>query len=1188
LQQQAIAILRELEKAYDRSYSEPKLSLCSQWLTDNFYIARNEARGVILALRRVKLEKIAPNSEKELSLFIPVLKLNLLRKLVKAVNSEDAVSVAEVFSAFRKLNSFDISEVLEAASPVHKLLMRDKAYRLMNSYSRAVYRRKIAKLAKKRGVSEISVTRRVLPTLHSTLSRVRLNEPNLPPRLDLSKGIPRRGRTLVTISALITDNLSADELSSRLEQYYLSNCEDNLLFCILMDLKEAETETLPGDYDLISHAADKIRGLNDKYGDRFALFTRPRSMYRNDAIWRPWERKRGAILSLCRFLRGRETNLRLVEGTVHDIYYLLLLDADTRPAIGSIKELIATALHPINRPRISKKTNTVTRGYGILQPRIGVELSCSNKNLFTRIFSGYGGADPYGAVCGDFYQDTFGEASFNGKGLAHVDAYLHCLDNRLPEGQVLSHDLLEGSYLRVGFVGDIEFLDGFPTTLKSFLAREHRWIRGDWQLLPFLKDKDISALNKIKILGNLRRSLTFVHTEPRSWLLAPFRAINSVNAAATALHRLYGSKKGLLDWTTSAAKEKPKPIKKRSALTAPDREYLLHCAKDIWKFFESNLTESSNWLPPDNVASKKGGSELIPAERTSPTNIGLAMLSVIAACELGFTSRERSEMILREMLNTLLKLQKWHGHLYNWYDTKTLQPLEPRYVSTVDSGNLSCCLVAVESFLRDDTARQTALEMDFALLYDAERRLFHIGYDCTDDALSDSYYDLLCSESRLTSYFAIASGQVSYKHWRSLGRAGLRSWSGTMFEYLMPMLLLPHEKGSLLYSAARFCVNKQMKYSEPWGISESAYAERNDCGDYSYKAHGVPELTLRPDMPDSSVFAPYASFLALPIEPESSIENLKKLETLGAYGEYGFAEAVDGGNVLRCFMAHHLGMSLISIANTLRENVFHKYFLDEPMMKAHLTLVEEKTPRRFELLRSYSPYRRKRVRHREEPEFLEIKTKLAEAVGGKVYAPDGSLLLKDFQVIGGRAKYTPVLADERDWNAHPAFLKLQLERVRMKDGTLILRRRNGGNAKPLELKFPFGRVKLNREYAPPTYLHILFHGGNRKARERDIIEHCVGRPGLWKFGISGDYPTLYREVADTDGSIESAEKLIAEHQSLRELGIRYDLILGMRDCAEYGTPTQSQLGGERDGVYMVDALSPELPKMLAMVDLVLE
>ncbi|MCD7821814.1 MAG: hypothetical protein LUG64_06365, partial [Clostridiales bacterium] len=370
------------------------------------------------------------------------------------------------------------------------------------------------------------------------------------------------------------------------------------------------------------------------------------------------------------------------------------------------------------------------------------------------------------------------------------------------------------------------------------------------------------------------------------------------------------------------------------------------------------------YLPPDNVQELPA---LGPARRTSPTNIGLALLACLAAADLGVTEKKRTIEKIERQLDTLEQLDKWRGHLYNWYDTAAARPLYPRYVSTVDSGNLCGALIALKQGLLElgepVLARRAATladNMQFEHLYDPERELFRIGYDAEQGAFTENWYDLLASEARQTSYLAVARGDVPPRHWGRLsrsmtclkGRFGLASWSGTMFEYFMPHLLLPAEKGSLLWESLALCAGAQKAWGErndlPWGVSESAYARLNGELNYQYKAHGVPPLGLQRGLERMRVAAPYATFLALEFLPHSAVQNLRRLAGLGAEGEYGFYEAVDLSGeqpvVVRSWMVHHLGMSLLAIDNALNGSVMRRRFLAEPAMAAYRGLLQERMP----------------------------------------------------------------------------------------------------------------------------------------------------------------------------------------------------------------------------------------------------
>ncbi|HIS43900.1 MAG TPA: hypothetical protein IAB47_00885 [Candidatus Scatomorpha merdigallinarum] len=426
----------------------------------------------------------------------------------------------------------------------------------------------------------------------------------------------------------------------------------------------------------------------------------------------------------------------------------------------------------------------------------------------------------------------------------------------------------------------------------------------------------------------------------------------------------------------------------RAVLSEENRDFLLgECAK-IWQYFDDMCTPERGYLPPDNFQEQP---PVGVAERTSPTNIGLALVSALAAADLGLAGRERAFEIISGMLSTCEALPKWRGHLYNWYDTRTLSPLVPQYVSTVDSGNLAASLVVLAAGAReyghnDLAGRASALArgMDFTALYDSDRRLFRIGFDASAGKLGEGCYDLLASEARLTGYYAVASGCVPARHWRALSRAlvgrdgyrGLASWTGTMFEYLMPELYLPLMRGSLLWESARFCLYVQRKcipHVAPWGQSESAYFALDATLSYRYKANGCAALALQRGMDEDTVCAPYAAYLALCVAPNAAANNLRRFAGRDSGGRYGLWESIDftprrcaspGGEVVRCVMAHHLGMSLISAANCLDGGVMRRRFMSDPAMAAFAPLLGERAPEGTPTLRRRAIERPERASER--------------------------------------------------------------------------------------------------------------------------------------------------------------------------------------------------------------------------------
>lgn len=417
-------------------------------------------------------------------------------------------------------------------------------------------------------------------------------------------------------------------------------------------------------------------------------------------------------------------------------------------------------------------------------------------------------------------------------------------------------------------------------------------------------------------------------------------------------------------------------------LSDVDQLYLGSVARDTWRFFERCVTPQDNHLPPDNLQVLP--SDLL-AHRTSPTNIGLYVLSTACAAEFGWIGTADMLDRMENTLATLRALPRYRGHFFNWYDTQTLAPLLPVYVSTVDSGNLSGHLLAsaqaclarasmphslaysARLHILAHALQDLAWEAEYGFLYNRKRRLFHIGYRVLEQELDASYYDLLASESRLTSLLAIAKGDVPVSHWAALGRmhyvsdlqVGLRSWSGSMFEYLMPSLMLAEPVNSVLQVANRAAVQAHQAYGAlrgvPWGVSESAYAGRDSSLAYQYAPQGAPALALRRTPADELVVAPYATALATLVDPVAAIANLRLLESLGARQSCGFIEALDYTPArqngpepftpVATYMAHHQGMCIVALANVLLDGVVQRWGMADPHIEATSALLHERLPK---------------------------------------------------------------------------------------------------------------------------------------------------------------------------------------------------------------------------------------------------
>ncbi len=959
------------------------------------------------------------------------------------------------------------------------------------------------------------------------------------PRLDFSATIPENARTLVVVPVLLGSVEEVERLLAHLEVQALGNLDPRLHFAVLSDFNDAPTLAVAGDDEILSAAVAGIEELNRRHhaagNDRFYLFHRERKWNPKQNVFMGWERKRGKLEELNRRLRSTAGSGFAVEigdlSILPSVRFVLTLDADTRLPRDAAKSLIGILAHPLNRPVVDSALRRVTSGYGILQPRVSINLASAAGSLFARVYAGHTGVDPYTTAVSDTYQDLFGEGSFTGKGLYDVDAFQATVGWRVPENVLLSHDLFEGLHARTALVSDVEVVDDYPVNLLAHARREHRWTRGDWQILAWLFPRvptpvglvrnRLPLISQWKILDNLRRSLvapallalfaaawTVLPGSPLIWTLAglavvafplvaslvqllqppaahepanlhlrglvedlgtafaqafstlvflPFRAWEMTHAIVLTLVRTVFTHRRLLEWETAAAqgaraagrsqariryfflqmsaspvvalvllawvaarrsgalplalpflvawaaapacahwfsRSAAKPPRK---LTHEDRDFLMAVARKTWTYFETLAGPEDHWLPPDNFQEDRA---LQVAHRTSPTNIGLGLLSTLAAHDLGLLSVEAMVERLDRTLASVESLERHEGHLLNWYDTESLAPLLPRYVSTVDSGNLAGALIALtqgclelgrrfaasrpdlEARLRDIAGRATALAdgMRFDFLYDPQRQLFAIGYRLADaggPGRADlSYYDLLASESRQASFFAIAKGDVPQSHWFHLGRlvvsvAGvptLVSWSATMFEYLMPLLLMRTYPNTLLDQSCRMVIRKQIRYGRerqvPWGVSESAYDLVDRRGNYQYKEFGVPGLGLKRGLADELVVAPYATALAALLDPAAAVRNLRRLSAAGAEGPFGYYDAIDytprepeetgepaaparagRGVIVKTYLAHHQGMTLVAIADTLLGDLMVERFHADRRVQATELLLQERIPR---------------------------------------------------------------------------------------------------------------------------------------------------------------------------------------------------------------------------------------------------
>lgn len=671
-------------------------------------------------------------------------------------------------------------------------------------------------------LSIIPASEIVISIINSCISR--FVPPARFPKLELKDGIPQESSTMVIVPTLVPNIKRTLDLIDNLEVSYLANKSNNIFFSLVGDFKDAKEEVLAEDSAIVEAALKRIEELNKKYPSKdlpiFYFFCRTRQFNEKQDKWMGWERKRGAIIEFNRMLCGNNNTSYDYHSAdlsaLPRIKYVITLDADTQLPMETAKQLVGTISHPLNKAVFDADRGIVTEGYGILQPRVDVNIESANVSTFTKVFAGQGGIDPYTTTVSDVYQDVFGEGIFTGKGIYELDVFQKALDNVIPENTVLSHDLLEGSYLRTGLVTDIELIDGYPARYNSFMMRLHRWTRGDWQLLHWIFGKSpLSTLSRWKMLDNLRRSLLyptlaiililslsvlpnssiawicltlaaicapvlsyFVHlifvgdyriyiskrsatvmTGFKSILLQiglllaflPYQAYLMANAIVKTLIRVLITKKNLLEWVTAADMELAlkndllsyyrrmwfspvfgagilglclyirmgyfwgiaafalwllapwlayyisKPVSAReNPLSSESLNELRLLARKTWCYFDEFAGREENYLPADNYQEEpfKGA-----AHRTSPTNIGLLLVSNLAARDMGYINTVDMLERIEKTINTIDKMEKWNGHLFNWYNTTNLEVLRPRFVSTVDSGNFAGYLMVLKEGL---------------------------------------------------------------------------------------------------------------------------------------------------------------------------------------------------------------------------------------------------------------------------------------------------------------------------------------------------------------------------------------------------------------------------------------------------------------------------------------------------------
>jgi len=1088
------------------------------------------------------------------------------------------------------------------------------------------------------------------------------------PKLDFTKGIPANCVTLVAVPTLLLNEKQVHGLIEDLEVRFLGNHDRNIHFALLSDLADSDHRASE-DNPLIELCSSLIRELNQKYADQkkgsFLLLHRHRIYNPREKGWMGWERKRGKLMDLNKFLRGEYDSFPIKVGDLSilpKVRFVITLDSDTELPRGSAHRMIGALAHPLNQAIIDPNKNIVVAGYGILQPRVGVSVLSTVRSRLAALYAGQTGLDIYTRAVSDAYQDLYGEGSFTGKGIYEVDTVHRVLDQRFPRNALLSHDLIEGAYARAGLASDIEVIEDYPSHYSAYNRRKHRWLRGDWQIAGWLLSdvpdetgtkvsNPISLISRWKIFDNLRRSLVepatfvlfvfgwldpavsalrwtlatiallffpavfqmivgigkamaedkhtlaqdavraFVSTVITTFLNLAFLAhqtLLSLDAVVRAIVRATFTRERMLEWETAAEAElatrytpadrylnwipllavalgvliwsvRPYSLFVASPIlvlwassklvtlwlnrptTLPRKElprkeqlFLRRSALHTWRYFSQYSTEEHHWLIPDNVQEEPPA----VAARVSPTNLGMLFNAQQVACELGYLTVPELARYAQRTLKTLSGIPKHRGHILNWYDTRTLEPLTPRFISSVDSGNLVAslwtlqqgllarikqplfqrcladglldhlrALVEVKGFPRKQLSRcedalkteqllpalltlceseieetpsttkprqaaeieyfqqQTRIRlqsiqdlarsyapwelpefaavrndikvgpeieeipslrqlplwiddlrvrlervipsvsrgdrgsyeklqsllpqaranavrlveslrdlaaeaghladaMDFSFLLNTRRKLMSVGFNVDKQELEPACYDLLATESRTAVFAAIAKEDVLQESWFRMGRTHtlangnpvLRSWTGTMFEYLMPTLWMRSYPNTLLDRTRVAAVDCQQTYGKhkgvPWGISESGYHKLDESGNYGYHAFGVPHLALSKGELDLLIISPYSTFLALSVDEAGGLRNLHRMDRLGWFGPCGFYEAADFGpsdhvrrsnwQLVRSWMAHHQGMTLLALGNFLCDNVVQRWFHTNRRVQATELLLHEK------------------------------------------------------------------------------------------------------------------------------------------------------------------------------------------------------------------------------------------------------
>lgn len=797
--------------------------------------------------------------------------------------------------------------------------------------------------------------------------------------------IPKEYAVDVVVPVFIASEKDVSAAVSHLNRLYFANRDENATFTLLIDLKRSKTETDESDAAVLS-------ALNEKLPPYLRAAVRKRVKRCDCFMGR--ERKRGAVEDYANFLySGCDkgfSRLFNFDGFEKPKYFITL-DADSVLQPKGVLRAVNVFSHEENEKYDLLAFDGKTNAFSL-------------KTAYARLFHGGDGYEIYPAYSNLFYNLT-GKSIFTGKGIFNLERYVEKLSGVLPENRVLSHDIIEGAILNTGASG-VPVYEDAPLCFSSDENRRLRWKRGDVQLLPFVNftnpkdnNKKIDKFYKFLMVFNgfsvlsapcflALFILSFLSASPIFFaLIIAVFFINTIFVGATGFFDVFVNlsvsayvkrltkefikdflglvmlpyfadvdfyvftvsvvrsltKKNLLLWKPFFA-GRVREKKKRKIKGA---DYLLSHAKLMYKYFISQ----KNPLVPDNFTVLPKGDY---QNYTSPTNIGFSILSDVSASILEITDYETAKNRVKNTLDTALSLEKFKGHLFNWYDVNTKSPLEPCFVSSVDSANFITALIVAREYFSGDIKRavdEYLKTVDFSALYDKSQNLFYIGYDKRKNIFS-GHYDNVVSESRLLSYLGVCFGmppasweKLSRKFARNLGNY-LLSYSGTTFEYKMPDLFLDVPKGGLFDKTSKIAAKiiKNTKKRGFFGISESGYFDLDAANNFRYYAFGVKEISVRGEE-TSFVFSPYSTYLLMENLKDKAIKNLKRFEKFEMLGDFGLYEALDARGAIRIvpeFMAHHLGMSMVAVANYLKDGAVKKLFSNADVVKSAEILLSEK------------------------------------------------------------------------------------------------------------------------------------------------------------------------------------------------------------------------------------------------------